>query len=150
MNDVAALHTLVIVKVIILGIISIIACLYALPLCLIRRFHTPIHLLTLNVCIATFFCSTFWAIYFVMSIFYPDILWTEYSCLPIIYVQTTVNCQVLYALCVVSLNRLFCIIYPNKAIFHKSTWVVICVVSQWVFAGLIPLPTFASSLMVNE
>ena len=150
MGDNSALYALVIVKVIILGIISIVACLYALPLCLIRRFHTPLHLLTLNVCIASFFCSTFWTIYFIMSTFYADILWTEYSCLPILYVQTTVNCQVLYALCVVSLNRLFCIMYPNKPIFRKKIWVVICVSSQWVFAALIPLPTFASSLMVNE
>src|SRR5690349_15499531 len=99
MNDEQVIVILVIIKVIILGSISIGACLYAIPLCLIRRFHTPLHLLTLNVCIAAFMCSTFWSIYFIMSTFYPDILWTEQSCLPILYLQTTVSCQVLYALC---------------------------------------------------
>jgi hypothetical protein len=150
MGDNQAVVALVILKVIILGIISLAACLYALPLCFIRYFHTPLHLLTLNVCIAAFFCSTFWAIFFIMNTFYTDILWNEQSCLPILYVQTVVNCQVLYGLCIVSLNRLFIIIFPNKAIFRNKTWVAICVSVQWIFAALIPLPTLASSLMVNE
>jgi hypothetical protein len=150
MGDSQVIVALVILKVIILGFISLGACLYALPLCFVQYFHTPLHLLTLNVCIAAFICSTFWAIYFIMNTFYQDTLWTEQSCLPILYVQTTVNCQVLYALCVVSLNRLFSIMFPNKVIFRRRRWVAICVIIQWIFAALIPLPTFASSLMVNE
>jgi hypothetical protein len=149
MNDKDTINILVIIKVIILGIISIGACLYAAPLCFIRRFHTPLHLLTLNVCIAAFIGSTFWTIYYIMSTYYEDILWTASSCLPILYLQTTVNCQVLYALCVVSLNRLFAIVYGNKALFRTKKWVAICVGVQWIVGALLPLPTFASSLMVN-
>jgi hypothetical protein len=149
MDDQQTIVILVIIKVIILDFISIGACLYAIPLCFIRRFHTPSHLLTLNVCIAAFICASFWAIYFIMNTFYPEILWTEKSCIPILYVQTTVNCQVLYALCMVSINRLFAVIYKNKTLFRTKKWVAICVSVQWIFAATIPLPTFASSLMVN-
>jgi hypothetical protein len=150
MNGDQAIAILVIVKVIVLGFISIGACLYAIPLCFIRQFHTPLILLTLNTCIAEFFCSTFWAIYFIMNTFYPDILWTAQSCLPIIYLQTTVIYQFLYALCMVSLNRLFTIVYNSKALFCTKNWVAICVTAQWIFAALIPLPTFASSIQVNK
>jgi hypothetical protein len=150
MNDQQVIVILVITKAIILGFISIGACLYAIPLCFIKRFHTPLHLLSLNVCITAFICGTFWAIYFIMTTFYFDILWTAKSFIPILYVQTTVNCQVLYALCMVSLNRLLTIVYKNNAFFRTNKWVAICVSSQWIFAAAIPLPTFGTSLMVNK
>ena len=149
MDDHQIIVILVIIKAIILGLIAIGACLYAIPLCLIKRFHKPLHLLSLNVCIAAFICAVFWAIYFIMNTFYTDILWTAKSCIPILYIQTTVNCQVLYALCVVSLNRLFTIVYKNKALFRSKKWVGICVSIQWIFAAAIPLPTFGTSLMVK-
>jgi len=150
MNDGQVIAILVIVKVTILAFISIGACLYVIPLCFVGRFHAPLHLLTMNVCIAAFVCSIFWTIYFIMNTFHPDILWTAQSCLPIIYIQTTVNCQVTYALCMVSLNRLLAIIYNNKLLFRTKQWVAICVSAQWIFASLIPLPTFSSSLQVNK
>lgn len=140
---------LVIVKIVILSLIAIAACIYSIPLCFVRRFHKPLHLLSLNVCIAAFICASYWIIYFTMNTFYQNILWTEQSCLLILYLQTTVNCQVIYALCVVSLNRLFSIVYRNKIFFRSKKWVIICVGAQWVFAALIPSPTFGSSLMVN-
>ncbi len=84
-----------------------------------------------------------------MNTFYADLLWTEQSCLPILYLQTTVNTQVLYASCMVSLSRLFTVVYRNKALFRTKKWVAICISVQWIFAALIPLPTFGSSLMVN-
>ena len=150
MNNKEIIILLVLIKVILLGLISLGACLYALPLCFLERFRKPAHMLTLNVCFAAFICATFWAIFFIMNTFYVDVLWTASSCLPILYIQTAVNCQVLYALCVVSLNRLFSIVYPDKAIFRTKVWVAICVVLQWTVAMLVPLPTFASSLMVSS
>jgi hypothetical protein len=140
---------LTIVTIIIFGFISIGACLYAIPICYIRRFHTPIHLLSRNVCTAAFICTTFWTIYYIMSTFYPAILWSQKSCLLLFYLQTTVNCGVLYALCMVSLNRLFTIIYKNNALFRKKKWVAICVCVQWIYVPLIASPLFASSVTVN-
>jgi hypothetical protein len=137
-----------IVRIAILSLVSIMACLYAIPICFIRQFHKPLHLLTLNVCIATFICTTFWAIYYVMNAYYPQMISTSKSCLPIIYVQNVVICQVVYALCVVSLNRLFAIVYKDNVLFRTKNWIGICVGAQWIFATLIPLPILASNYNV--
>jgi hypothetical protein len=149
MNTKEAIILLVIIKVIILSIIFIASGIYAVPISLLRRFHNPIHLLTLNVCITSSICAVFWIIYFIMSTFYVTILFTEKSCLLILYLQTVVNCQVLYSFCVVSLNRLFTIVYRNKALFRTKLWVVICISIQWFIGFLLPLPSFGSSLEVN-
>ncbi|CAF1185130.1 unnamed protein product [Adineta steineri] len=141
MDDQQIIVILVIIKVIILGLVCVASCLYAIPLIFIPRFHKPLHLLTLNVCVAAF-CG----IYFIMTTFYFDVLWTEASCLPIIFTQTTVVCQVLYALCMVSLNRLFIVVYKNKVFFQNKIWIAICISTQWIFVTLIALPTLRSSL----
>ena len=113
MDSRQALIILILIKVILFGITSIGTCLYAIPLCFIRHFHTPYHLLSLNVYFSTFICASFWSIYFIMNTYYQDILWTEKSCLLILYLQSTVNSAVLYSLCIVSLNRLSTIVYKK-------------------------------------
>jgi hypothetical protein len=140
---------LTIVQIIILCLILIGACLYSIPICFNHRFHTPLHLLSLNVCFAALVCCIYWSIFYIMNMWYPTILWNAQSCLPIFYLQTAVNCQVLYSLCIVSLNRLFCVVYKNKALFRTKKWVAICVCVQWIFALLIALPLLASSFTVN-
>ncbi len=129
-----------IVRIAILSLVSIVACLYAIPICFIRQFHKPLHLLTLNVCIAEFMCSTYWLIFYIMNAYYPLILWTAQSCLPIIYLQHFVNCQVFYGICIVSLNRLLTIVYPKRRLFGTKRWTAICIGVQWIFGALLPLP----------
>ncbi|CAF1495470.1 unnamed protein product [Adineta steineri] len=130
MDDQQIIVILVIIKAIILGLVCVASCLYAIPLIFIPRFHKPLHLLTLNVCVAAFMCAAFCGIYFIMTTFYFDVLWTEASCLPIIFTQTTVVCQVLYAL----------------FFFQNKIWIAICISTQWIFVTLIALPTLRSSL----
>jgi hypothetical protein len=139
---------IVIALIITLGLVSIAACLYAIPLCFIRQFHKPIHLLTLNVCIAAFICATYWLIIYTMNTFYPLILWNLKSCLPIIYLQNMVNCQVFYALCIVSLNRLLTIVYTNKPLFRTNRWTGICIGVQWILAALLYSPVLFSNAEV--
>ncbi|UJR17694.1 hypothetical protein I4U23_004592 [Adineta vaga] len=81
-----------------------------------------------------------------MNTFYADILWTENSCLVILYLQTMVVCQFIYALCIVSLNRLCAIAYQRKVLFRKKKWAIMCIGIQWIFAAIISLPQFGSSL----
>lgn len=150
MNQREMIILLAMIKVAILFVIFLASCIYAIPLSIVRRFHNPIHLLTLNVCITSSICSMFWIVYFIMSTFYVRLLWTEKSCLLILYLQTVVNCQVLYSLCVVSLNRLCTILYPNKLLFRSKLWVMICIVVQWTIGVLLPLPSFNSSLQVQS
>jgi hypothetical protein len=146
MNQVVAFF--IIVRIIVLGFVSIGACLYAIPLCFIRRFHTPVNLLTLNVCIGVCVCSTFWIIFYIMDAYYAHIFYTTQSCLPILYLKNMVICQAIYALCMVSLNRLFTIVYKNKALFRTKKWVAICVSAQWILAVIIPLPALAINVDV--
>jgi hypothetical protein len=140
MNQQQVINILVIATIIIEGLVSIGACLYAIPLCVIRRFHTPLNLLTLNVCVAAFICATYWGIYFTMAAFYPRIFWTLQSCISLRYIQHMVISQLVYAFCMVSLNRLIAMVYRNKALFRTKKWIAICVSIQWVFAALLPLP----------
>ncbi len=144
MDQQQVINILVIVTIIIEGSVSIGACLYAIPLCFIRRFHTPLNLLSLNVCVTAFLCVTFWGFDFTMSAFYPRILWTLQSCLSLRYLEHMVVSQVVYAFCMVSLNRLISMIYKNKALFLTKKWIAICVSIQWVFAALLPLPVIAT------
>jgi len=134
--------------IITLGLISIGSCLCAIPLCFIRQFHKPTHLLTLNVCIAAFICSTYWCIFYIMNTYYPLILWNLQSCLPIVYFQNMINCQVLYAFCIVSFNRLLTIVYTNKALFRTKRWAGVCVSVQWIIVALIFFPILFSNAEV--
>jgi len=136
---------IIIVRIILLGFTSIAACLYAIPLCFIRRFHTPLNLLTLNVCIAAFVCSTYWAIFYIMDTYYTHTIWTPKLCILIPYMNQMVDTQELYAVCLISLNRLFTIVYKNKALFRTKKWVAICVSAQWILGALISLPTLATN-----
>ncbi|CAF3866663.1 unnamed protein product [Rotaria sp. Silwood1] len=81
-----------------------------------------------------------------MSYFYPHILWTAQSCLSVLYGQTMVNCQVIYALCIVSFNRLCIIIYGQTTFFRTKQGIVVSIGIQWFIAATLPLPTFASDL----
>jgi hypothetical protein len=148
MNEQLFTTIVTLIRIIGCGVVSIAACLYALPLCFKQQFHKPIHFLTLNVCITIFICGTFWLIYYTMDTYYPLILTTEQSCLPITYLRNMVNFQVFYALCVVSLNRLLIIVYKNKALFRTNKWAGICISAQWIFGALIPLPVLASNYSV--
>jgi hypothetical protein len=144
MDQQEVINILIIVTIIIEGFISIGACLHAISLCFIRRFHTPLNLLSLNVCVAAFICAAFWEINFTMGAIYPVIFWTLKSCPTPRYLQHMVISQLLYAFCMVSLNRLISMIYKNKALFLTKKWIAICVSIQWVFAALIPLPVIAT------
>jgi hypothetical protein len=75
-----------------------------------------------------------------MNQYYPLILWTPQSCLLIRYLQQLVDCEVFYALCMTSFNRLLSIIYQNKALFRTKRWVAICVGVQWILGALTTLP----------
>jgi len=83
-----------------------------------------------------------------MDAYYPHIFYTAQSCLPILYLKNMVICEELYAVCVVSLNRLFTIVYKNKPLFRTKKWVAVCVSAQWILAALLALPAFSTTVEV--
>ncbi|UJR19251.1 hypothetical protein I4U23_022379 [Adineta vaga] len=145
MDDKNIIYILVYAKIILLGFTSIGSILYTLPICLIKKFHTSLNFLSINISITLFLCVVFWAIYFIMNTWYIDIFWTEKSCLLISYLQTTFNCLFIYSTCIASLNRLFAIVYQSKVLFRTKKWVMICISIQWSISIIIPLPHFRSS-----
>ncbi|CAF4017829.1 unnamed protein product [Rotaria sp. Silwood1] len=146
MNEREILILLIYIKVVLLGSSSIASLFYALSICFIRRFHNSIHFLSANVSIAVFICCTYWSIYFFLNTFYPNILWSEQSCLFIIYLQTATNFGVVWALCVISLNRLFAVVYQNKIFFRTKRWTIVCISTQWILTVLLASPHFALDL----
>jgi len=148
MNEQQVLDMVLYIRLILMSLTAIGGCLYAIPICFIRRFHKPNHLLTASVCIAIFNFSIFWLVFYVMNTYYPSVMWSVKSCIPISYLQNMVDCQVFYGLCMVSLNRLFTIIYKNKVFFRTKKWGAICISAQWIFGALMPSPVLASNVNV--
>jgi len=83
-----------------------------------------------------------------MDAYYPHILYNAQSCLLILYLKNMVICQAVYAICMVSLNRLFTIVYKNKVFFRTKKWVVACVTVQWILAAVLPLPALTENVDV--
>ena len=137
------------IKLAILLIIIILAGIYALPIIFIRRFHTTTNLLTCKVCLVSVFGSFYWAAQSLFNGFYPGTIHKyNLSCLVVPYFLTMVNCLIIYAFLLITINRYFQIIYPNKNLFRKRQWLVISFLAHWLLAFILPLPYFTLSFKV--
>jgi hypothetical protein len=141
---------IIILQIIILLTIIVLTWLYVLPIIFIRRFHTATNMLTCNVCLVSFLCSVYWIVYYILCAFYPSIInKSTTSCAIVPYFQTMVNCLVIYALTMISINRFFVVIYPNKRLFKRHTWPFISSIIEWIVAIVLPLPYIVASSTVN-
>jgi hypothetical protein len=141
---VESIQTLAIVTIIFLILVILLACIYAIPICFVRRFRSHINILTVNVCITCIVCCMYWLIYNIIQMVFLDDL-ANWDCVLFQYFQTIVNCQEIYSLCNVSINR-FCIIrYHNKLLFKTRRWILTCIVIQWLIGMILPLPLFTIS-----
>jgi hypothetical protein len=142
-----ARQSLVVVEVLFLVIVFLSACVYSITVLLVKRFHTSINLLTVNVCVCSMTCSVYWIVYNVIQgVLLRDL--TGWNCVLAQYFQTFANCQAVYGLCVVSVNRFCIVLYNNKLLFKTRRWVFICIGIQWLLGVLIPLPTLSISTQV--
>jgi len=148
MSEVARI--IISVQLMILSIIIILSWMYALPIIFIPRFHTVSNILTFNVCLVSFLCSLHWTIYYILYSFYPTVMnKCTLSCTVVPYFQTMVNCLVIYALIMITINRFFLVIYPNKPLFKRERWSIISSIVQWIISIILPLPYFTLSSKVN-
>lgn len=115
------------------------ACIYSIPIVLVKRFRSPINILTVNVSMSCIVCSIYWSVYSVLQIVFLNDL-PNWNCVLFQYFQTIVNCQEIYALCNVSINRFCIILYNNKLLFKTQRWVFICIGIQWLIGMIMPLP----------
>jgi hypothetical protein len=100
------IQLLTIIKLPFFVLIILSACIYSIPILFVKRLRNPINILTVNVCITCIVCSIYWTIYCVLQLVLSDEL-DSWSCVLFQYFQTIVNCQEIYALFNVSINRFF-------------------------------------------
>jgi hypothetical protein len=136
--------------IIILLIVTVLIIIYLVPIILVRRFHTATNILTGNVCLTGIITTLFWNVYNILSDFYPTI-WIQSTgaCFISIYFTVMVNCLVIYALTMVTINRFFTIMYPNKRLFKRPAWSVISSGIQWMIVIMLNLPQLVVSIQVN-
>jgi hypothetical protein len=132
---------IIFIQLIILLIIIILTWIYILPIIFNRRLHTVPNLLTCNVCLVSFLGSLYWTVYYVFNGFYSTDL-NKYilSCTIVPYFQTLINCLMIYAFLMITINRFFLVIYPNRRLFKRLTWCFISFMIQWLVAIILPLP----------
>ncbi|UJR19681.1 hypothetical protein I4U23_022815 [Adineta vaga] len=126
---------------VILLIIIILTIIYLLPTILVRHFHTTNNILTGNICLTTIIAAVFWTIYNILNTYYENILnESTTGCVVSIYFPGLVNCLVVYAMAMISINRFCAVIYPSKALFKRLTWSFISSGTQWIIAIILAVP----------
>jgi len=86
----------------------------------------------------------YWLIYDILQMVFLDDI-ANWNCVLFQYFQTVVNCQEIYSLCNVSINRFCIILYHNKPLFKTQRWILTCIVIQWLIGVILPLPFFTIS-----
>jgi hypothetical protein len=137
-----AVQFLTVVKLVFFVLIILSACIYSIPILCVKRFRSPINILTVNVSISCIICSVYWTMYTVLQMVMLEEL-TKWDCVLFQYFQTFVNCQEIYALCNVSINRFCIILYNNKRLLRIQKWVFTCIGIQWLIGVILPLPLFS-------
>ena len=137
-------NILIFMKLILLILLIILACGYALPLSILSRFHSSINIMTIHVCLTFIGSAIFWIIIYMLDLkqaIKTEII-TQRHCSILSSIETIFNCLVIYSLCTVSINRLCTINYSNKTIFKSRRWAFICIGITWL------ITLFVTSLLL--
>ena len=131
-----------VLRIILFGLIVLVAAIYSIPILFIRRFHHRNNILTLNICLATIFCCLYWFVFYIMlsSDLLGTYLFLVRSCGFVFIVPVILTLQIPFSFITVSINRLFFIVSHNKNFFKTKKWVGICIFSQWLLGTIIVLP----------
>ena len=131
-----------IIRIILFGLIVLIAFVYSIPIIFIRRFHHRNNILTLNICIATLFCCLYWFIFYIMLRIdlFETYRFMMRSCAFVVIVPVILTLQIPFSFVTVSIHRLCCIQYHNKNLFKTKKWIAICILAQWILGVIFILP----------
>jgi hypothetical protein len=145
-----AIYIITIVQTVIFPVIILLNLIYLLPIILIQRFHTTNNILTGIFCLAGIFCYVYWEMHYLVSAFNPVILF-QYPvlCICNAYLESMVNCLVVYSLTMITINRCFTIIYPHKRLFKRQAWSFISLVVQWMVSCVLPIPSLVFAIEVK-
>jgi hypothetical protein len=145
-----AIYIIYIVQTVVFPVTLLLTLIYLLPIILIQRFHTTNNILTGNFCLAGIVCCVYWEMYYLVSIFNPVILFQNtVLCICNGYLAAMVNCLVVYSLTMITINRCFTIIYPQKRLFKKQAWSFISMVVQWMVSCVLSTPSLVFAVEVK-
>lgn len=140
-----------IIRIVLFGLIALVAAVYSIPIIFIRRFHHRNNILTLNICLVTIYCCLYWFLFYIMLELNTDgtIQFLLNSCVFASLVPTILTLEIPLSFVTISINRYFYIVYYHKNFFKTKSWLLICIVSQWVLGTLFMLPILAGIGQVN-
>ena len=132
-------------RIILFGLIVIIASIYSLPIIILKRFHYRNNFITLNICVATIFSALYWFLFYLM--FQLDTMETFRfmlrNCRFVSIVPVILTLQVPLSFVTGSINRFWAIVYHQNR-WHKSKHSLIaCIFTQWTVGTLLTLPILA-------
>ncbi|CAF4131407.1 unnamed protein product [Adineta steineri] len=133
-------HILALIRIILFGSTVLISFVYSIPILFVRRFHNRVNILTLNICLASLICSIYFTVYFIMFDYYIQYLFTEQTCLFILFIQSFVSCGIPWSIVTLSISRFCTVIYHTKAFFKTKIFMALCFACQWTAGCLMSLP----------
>lgn len=139
-----------IVKITLLITVVIFNTIYIILTLIAHRSPKSVDILLLNVCVACMSCACFWVVYNFLELTGSSLMRYDELCWFYSYAQNVSVCQVIYAFCVVSLNRYLMVIYTSHVYFKRRQWAFICIVLQWLLGGLLPIPLWMSKVRVAD
>ena len=131
-----------VLRVVLFGLIVLIALIYSIPIIFNRQFHHRNNILTLNFCIATILCCLYWFVFYIMLKIdlYGTFIFLLNSCMFVFVVPPILTVQIPYSFVTVSIHRLCCVVYYRKNLFKTKKWISICILTQWVLGTVSMLP----------
>lgn len=140
------------IRLILFGLTMLVALIYSAPIVCLRRFHYRNNMLTINICVATIFCSLYWFIFYLMLELrpYDTFMFLFNTCAFASIFPVLLTLQVPLSFVTASVNRLCAVVYSNRALFKKKRWLIICIVGQWIFGTLLIMPIFTGIGLVRR
>ena len=122
------------------AVMVLLALIYSLPILCIRRFQNRNNIFTVNVCLTTAFNSLLW-LPTAISFLFGYSRETVPKMFPWLFVlQVVSDMTIPYSLVLVSFHRCCSIVYPHKRFFRTRTWIIVCLIGQWIVSGLLSMP----------
>ena len=142
-------YPLTVLRLALFALIVVSALIYGIPILVLRRFHRSNHLLTLNFCVASFIFGLHYLVSYIVYEIDRRRLFLIETCSLFMYSQMASVAQVVLALLMISINRLFSVIYHTNPFFRRRNWFRICLVCQWTLGFIIVLPMYRRDHAVN-
>ena len=112
---------------------------YSIPILFVKQFRHRRHMLTLNICLIILFFGIIHILYLTTRLYYSKLLSNNIFCNLITYFRVMITFQMAFALVIVSIHRLCCVVYHSKVFFNTKEWLIVCIVSQWLIGLVLPL-----------